>query len=180
MFATQSEAKGFFVEKVVSRALSEGLPLSKQEQRLIRVSVADPDSLTDLHDAAGEAAEREFESRVSGLLKRSYQADLQTSPDARNLYRDAYAKLAEGDHYLMVMIEQAIGRRLLRRGLAARVGMFVLLIVPGVVALLIAAALGWGFITNPRHGADNPQAIVAGLMFLGFGVFLAALWWRER
>ena len=62
MFATQSEAKGFFVEKVVSRALSEGQPLSKQEQRLLRVSEADPDSLTDVQDAESEAAEREFES----------------------------------------------------------------------------------------------------------------------
>jgi len=180
LFATQSEAKGFFVEKVVSRALSEGQPLSKQEQRLLRVSEADPDSLTDVQDAESEAAEREFESRVSGLLKRSYEADLETNPDRRNLYCDAYAKLAEGDHYLLVMIEQAIGRRLLRRGLVARVGMFVLLIVPGVVAFLMAAALGWSFITNPRRAADPPEAIIAGLMFLGFGVFLVTLWWRER
>lgn len=180
VFATQSEAKHFFVERLVAQALGEGRPLSSQEQRLLQVSVSDPESLADIDDGA-DVSDSEFESRVAGLIRRSYRADVKANAESEGVYRDAYARLAEGDHYVLVMIEQAIGRRLTRRGIATKSGMFLLLVVPGVVALLFAIALAWGLISNPPHDArDFSVAAIVAFVFGGFGLFLGALWWREH
>lgn len=180
MFATQAEAKHFLVERIVAQAVGEGRPLSSREQRLLQASASDPDSLANSEDAEADA-DVQFESRVAGLLRRSYRADVKTDAKSRGTYRDAYARLAEGDHYVLVMVEQAIGPRLRRRGVVAKAGMFLLLVVPGAIAFLFAVALAWGLVSNPPHDArDLAVPAIVALVFAAFGLLLGGLWWREH
>ena len=78
-------------------------------------SESDPDFTPDpaLADRlASEISDEEFEAKVTGLLERSYRQDVAASGGAHNTYREAYAVLRQGDHYLLVMIKRALGRRL--------------------------------------------------------------------
>ena len=53
----------------------------------------------------------ECEAKISGLFKRAYHQDVAEDKYAKAQYRDAYSKLNEGDHYILVMIKQALGLR---------------------------------------------------------------------
>ncbi len=60
----------------------------------------------------GETNDTEFEGKVVPLIRKAYARDLKLQPTARVRWRDAYAALNEGDHYLLVMLRDALGWRL--------------------------------------------------------------------
>ncbi|MGH7786272.1 MAG: hypothetical protein ACRERC_05360 [Candidatus Binatia bacterium] len=73
-------------------------------------SESDPDFKPDQELAAAfeaQTTDAEFEDKVAGLIKRAYGRDT----SMRERYRSARAKLAEGDHYLLIMIDRALGWR---------------------------------------------------------------------
>jgi hypothetical protein len=116
-FDTQSAAKRFVVAKVVEQAEREGVALSAAERHMLSWSESDPDFVPD--GTLAEAQEREipaadFETKVAELIRRAYDRDLATDSDVRSLYRAARNKLNEGDHYILVMMDQALGSRLKR------------------------------------------------------------------
>ena len=115
MFATQAEAKRFFVERVLAKARAEQTRLSPAEQGMLSWSESDPAFTPDpalVEQLATELSDEEYEAKVAGLLSRSYQRDLTSDSAARNRYREAYSVLTRGDHYLVVMIRSALGRYL--------------------------------------------------------------------
>ena len=61
---------------------------------------------------AAEISDEEYERKIAGFLKRAYQRDLARDSAVRDSYREAYAVLNQGDHYLLIMINQALGRQL--------------------------------------------------------------------
>jgi hypothetical protein len=116
-FDTQSAAKRFVVAKVVEQAEREGVALSAAERHMLSWSESDPDFGPDA--TLAEAQEREvpaavFETKVAELIRRAYDHDLAADRDLRSLYRAARNKLSEGDHYILVMMDQALGSRLKR------------------------------------------------------------------
>jgi hypothetical protein len=113
MFATQAEAKRFFVERVLAQARTEQVRLSPAEQGMLSWSESDPEFKADpalVEQLAAELSDEEYEAKVAGLLERSYQRDVTSDSSARDRYREAYAILTRGDHYLVVMIRRALGR----------------------------------------------------------------------
>ena len=115
MFATQTEAKLFFVGKVLAQAHAEQMGLSAVEQAMLSWSESDPAFTPDpalVEQLATEISDDDYETKVAGLLERSYQRDLKSDGAARDGYRKAYSMLAQGDHYLLVMIRRALGRHL--------------------------------------------------------------------
>ena len=112
---TQAEAKRFFVDRVLEQARSEHVGLSKTERQMLRWSESDPDFAADprlAEQLAAEISDPEYETKVAGLLERSYQRDVATDPNARSMWREAYSVLSQGDHYLLVMINQTLVRHL--------------------------------------------------------------------
>ena len=189
MFATQAEAKRFFVEKIVAQAVAEGEPLSAVEKKLLGFS----ESARDLAAAnggvehGGELSESRYEAKVSGLLKRSYKRDVASDPGARASYREAHSILVKGDHYLLVMIEQALGPPRSRwvlasgpLGVAVRLGLFLFFAIPGVISVLLAVGIGWTLVSNRPTSMRQVAELGPFLLFLGWGgMYLIRVWMRE-
>ena len=122
MFTTQGEAKRFFVEKVVEQAAFEGVHLSQAERAMLSWSESDPEltlSADEAHalvgDLKAEMSDEQYESKMSALLVRAYERDGQLGDSSKDRWEEAYSKLNEGDHYIAIMLDQALGRKLRKR-----------------------------------------------------------------
>ena len=114
-FATEAEARQFFVEKIVQQALREGVSLSDDERRMLLWSESAPDSVADSSLAervAPEISDAAYESKIVGLLRSSFKRDSAVDPAAKEVWGTALSVLSRGDHYVLVMINEAIGRHL--------------------------------------------------------------------
>ena len=117
MVRSQSEAKRFFVDKVVARAGVERVSLSDAERQMLSWSESDPDFVVDprLPDQlASEISDDEYERKVVGLLARSFAADVAVRPTAEGQWKQAAEVLHQGDHYILIMVDEAVGGRLKR------------------------------------------------------------------
>ena len=109
-FATQTEAKRFLVSRVIEQAQAEGVPLSDAEVHMLSWSESDPDFEPNVEMAeAPDVEDGIFEPKIAGLIRRAYDRDCDRDSQAKLMYRDARQKLDEGDHYIVVMVEQALG-----------------------------------------------------------------------
>ena len=59
-----------------------------------------------------EISAEQYETKVAGLLVRSWKRDTKADSNAADLYREAFAVLSQGDHYVLVMIKRALGPQL--------------------------------------------------------------------
>jgi hypothetical protein len=69
MFHSQTEAKRFFVEKVVAQAQVESAPLSAAERRMLSWSESDPDFVIDPQlpeQVTSEISDEEYEKKSVG------------------------------------------------------------------------------------------------------------------
>jgi hypothetical protein len=117
MVATQSEAKRFFADKVIQRARTESVPLSDAERRMLLWSESDPEFKVDpqlVEQLATEMSDAEYDMKVAGLLNRAFLADVTVDPQARDEWKLARLVLKQGDHYILVMIDQGVGKKLKR------------------------------------------------------------------
>lgn len=117
MVKTQTEAKRFFAEKVIQGAKSEGVSLSPAERWMLLFSESDPEFDVDprrVDELESEMPDEEYEAKIAGLLKRSYAADVAADAGARAAWQQAHSVLAQGDHYMQIMIDRAVGTKLKR------------------------------------------------------------------
>ena len=115
MFKSQNEARQFFIEQVAQRALVEGASLSGDERQMLLWSESEPDSVSDPalpeRFAAG-TSDADYEARVAGLLKRCFDDEVRRNPKAREQWQQAWSVLNQGDHYLLIILDRALGGRL--------------------------------------------------------------------
>ncbi|MGB2717996.1 MAG: hypothetical protein WBC51_27665 [Vicinamibacterales bacterium] len=114
-FATQTEARQFFVEKIVQEAQREGVPLSEDERLMLLWSESAPDSVADpalAERLAAKISDAAYESKIVALLRSSFKRDAAVDPAAKEVWGTALSALSRGDHYVLVMINEAIGRHL--------------------------------------------------------------------
>jgi hypothetical protein len=112
---TERQAKRFFVDRIMAQARAEGLSLSEAEQRMLSWSESDPDFEADpvlVQQLAAEISDEDYEAKVAGLLQRAFRQDVTSNPAARDRYRQAHDVLRQGDHYVLIMINEALGRQL--------------------------------------------------------------------
>lgn len=117
MVHSQTEAKRFFVEKVVVQAHLEGVSLSDAERAMLSWSESDPDFVVDpqLPDRlASEIPDGEYEKKITGLLVRRLAAEVGQDPGTEAQWKQAANVLRQGDHYILVMLDAATGSRLKR------------------------------------------------------------------
>jgi hypothetical protein len=112
-FASQGQAKRFFVERIVAQAKREGLPLSSDEEWMLSFSESDTEFAVEVGRVnALEAVipESDYEAKIAGLAHRACETDLATSPSMLADYKEAFRALNRGDHYLLIMLKQGLGR----------------------------------------------------------------------
>jgi hypothetical protein len=186
----EADAKRFFIAKVTAQASAEGQPLSEDERWMLGFSESDPNFVVDPSRIAAferEVPPKDYEARVTGLLKRSFERDVAADAQAKSIYQQALAALATGDHYVLVMIEAALPPSAFRPagtsgaiGLLAGAARFLLLAVPGAIATILAAGLIWSLASRRLSGSGAEAAgTIALLLGLG-GPYLLWLWFRER
>jgi hypothetical protein len=106
-FSSQKEAKRFLADKIIAEAAFQGEPLSELEKRLLLFSVEEPETANGIPRERLENDDTEFEVRVSSLLKAAYKRDCDI-PQERERYREAMQELKKGDHYIVVMADDAL------------------------------------------------------------------------
>ena len=115
MAESQTEAKRFFANRVIQQANAENVALSDAERRMLSWSESDPEFNADPALAlqlASEMSDDEYEARIAGLLKRGFAADRAADPRATDVWRQAHQVLGQGDHYILVMIDRAVGPKM--------------------------------------------------------------------
>jgi hypothetical protein len=115
VFTSQRQAKRFFVDKIVTQATTEGTALSNAERQMLSFSESDPEFVVNpalIEKLEGEITDEDYEAKVAGLLERSLKRDVESDSKARDVYREAFTVLSQGDHYLLVMIDRALWRQL--------------------------------------------------------------------
>jgi hypothetical protein len=115
MVETQSDARRFFIDKIVHQAAVESVPLSDDERQMLRWSESAPDSVADSALAQRLAAvisDSDYESKIAGLLSRSFSREVSADRHTKETWHQAWSVLKGGDHYILIIIDQAIGRQL--------------------------------------------------------------------
>ena len=171
----EREATSVLLEKMSSRALAEGRPISEAERRLL---VEGPESEEVVGD---EEPEPRFFDEMAGLLRRSFEE--QQDPESRRMFQEACRTAAGVDYNL--------GWTVRRVGLHSpksvwllpvrRLGLLLLLAVPGVGAILTSVGLLWGAAVGTKISPDMRSTMAGVAVVLGgFGVHLLSVWWRDR
>jgi hypothetical protein len=108
-FPSAMDAKTFIAERIAAQAEREGVALDELERKSLYFSETDeapPDAL----DVASEFDEKhdaaEYEAKIAGLAKRAYRAD-GDDPQLHQRWLDAIARIADEDHYILVMLGHA-------------------------------------------------------------------------
>jgi hypothetical protein len=112
-FANRDEAKQFFIDQILAEAKVENEPLSAIEAKMLWFTEVYPVpgmSKNELYKMNAEFDQQfsmdEWETKITGLIERAYKR----YPEPED-YRAAYAVIADEDHYLMVMLNAALGLR---------------------------------------------------------------------
>ena len=114
-FASETEARLFFVERIVQQAQRDGVSLSDNEREMLLWSESAPDSVADpmlAERLAAEISDADYESKIVGLLERSFKRDVAADPGAKHEWRAALSALSRSDHYVLIMIDEAVQRHL--------------------------------------------------------------------
>lgn len=112
MFHTQSEAPAFFEQRILEQADAERLSLSSDERLMLRWSESEPESVADpalAERLTSQISDDQYEEKIAGLVTRSYAADIARDPTAKKRWADAFRVLSQGDHYILIAINRALG-----------------------------------------------------------------------
>jgi hypothetical protein len=112
---SESTAKAFFVDKVIQQAEREGMPLSEAQRYMLSWSETDPSFVVDKElseQCEAEIPQPDYEIKIQGLIERMYKRDMETNKDLKATYKEAYKTLKRGDHFIIIMIGNAIGSKL--------------------------------------------------------------------
>lgn len=107
-FGSVDEAKEFLIHKISEQAIIEGSPLSESDRKLLFYS---EDKRTVGNEVVADYPDDNslYESRINGLLRRSFQRELsQPQKGQAEKYLIAVETLKSGDHYLSVMANGAL------------------------------------------------------------------------
>jgi hypothetical protein len=113
-FATTREAKEFLVGKITDQARRAGISLSDVERKMLHFSETDR-MAPDVSDANTtfdrDYDQARYEKKIVKIVRQLRARERRETVGDRDFWNEAVQKLREGDHYLMVMIEDAGGVR---------------------------------------------------------------------
>ena len=180
-FSTQSAAKRFFIDKIVAQADIEGAPLSTAEREMLAFSESDPEFVADpvalssrLND---EETDDEYEAKIAGLIERSFRRDVAADSHLRRQWRDARSVLAQGDHYLSIMLDQGLDEPPASSGRPVAVSVLgnSARIMSGALAVLIGGAtalIAVLVVVSEGPGWEQLLAFATSILLLAAGTYL--------
>jgi hypothetical protein len=107
-FQTEREAKEYLIAQIVGEAEREAIPLSDIERKMLYFSETGwtlPNILKINAEFEPEYDNDEYEQKIAGLVREIEKRNEAENKDAQSTWDDAVAKLSEGDHYLLVLID---------------------------------------------------------------------------
>jgi len=125
-FNNAVEAKEFFVSRIIAEAVRENALLSDLEKRTLYFTETGSDArqeyLDDVAEFEDQYDDQEYEQKIARLLKKAYDYDSAHPEelgvgveDAGQTYRSAYEVLRREDHYILIMIDEALGWKLRKK-----------------------------------------------------------------
>jgi len=111
----QQSSKAYFAELLVAQAKHDGTPLSEAERYMLSWSESDPTFVQNPvldEKFEQETTSEEYEKKIAALVKQAYRTAVASGPDGKDTFRTAYKALVQGDHYILIMVREALGIRL--------------------------------------------------------------------
>lgn len=108
---THSEGLHFVTKHIEDQAASEGAPLCDAEKYMLRFSEEDPAFVIDekvMQEFERAISDEEFERKITGLIKRAYDADIQKDTTLRGKWKTAAKAVGSMDMYITVMLDEAL------------------------------------------------------------------------
>ena len=141
-FASAQDAKEFLAGRIASEAERQGNPLSEVERKMLYFSESGW-TLPDMAEVSAEfdrdCNEVEYEKKIGSLVSAIHSRKDPGSARDRELWEQAVEKLAEEDHYLVVLVGGIASADPAAAAPAddwLRPWLIVLLIALGVIALI--------------------------------------------
>ena len=112
------KAKDFLADQAAQQAALDRTPLSDLERRMMYFTESDPASCNDPVSLNDEFEEKydtlEYEAKMSRLLGRAYKRLKDENAGERLQWDEAISTLEQGDHYILVLLNDT---KLARQGL---------------------------------------------------------------
>ena len=145
-FPSQREAKQFLANKIAAEADRQGSPLTDIKKRMLLFCEQEPETVTGLPADAIENTGEEYEMKITSLLKAAYEREKDISGEGQN-YKDAHAKLQEGDHYISVMAQPVLGGTRLSGSEMSLRNIFVAVAI--ALGIMVCATIIWVWLQSP-------------------------------
>ena len=117
-FQTGAEAKEYFVDQIVREAARQEVPLAELERQILYFTETAPDAKPEFLEQSARFDSQydmeEFEGKICNLLRGAWQ---HADTDVRENLRAAYEALRKEDHYILVMIREALWGKLRKKWL---------------------------------------------------------------
>jgi len=106
-FQTERQAKEYLVDRIVAEAHREQVPLSEVERKMLYFTETGwtlPNILEVNAEFERDYDNDEYEGKIAGLVRQIDMRNEISGGDDQAKWDDAIVKLAEGDHYLLVLV----------------------------------------------------------------------------
>lgn len=107
-FGTERAAKEYLVEQIVAEAVRQGMALTDVERKMLYFSESGwtlPGIMQVNEEFERDYDEAAYEQKIAGLVNALESRNAAGNPQAQADWDSAIVKLAEGDHYLLVLIQ---------------------------------------------------------------------------
>lgn len=108
-FSSQLDARQFLINKITAEAGMSGVALSDAELRLLLLNLDEPESASGIPVEVLEDESGVHEKKIRALLVAAYARDAGNSVEQQK-YKEAARSLKDSDHYLRIIIAEAVPR----------------------------------------------------------------------
>ena len=106
-FQTERQAKEYLIDRIVAEAHREQVSLSDVERKMLYFTETGwtlPNILEVNAEFERDYDNDEYEQKIAGLVRQIDERNETSGGDDQAKWDDAIVKLAEGDHYLLVLV----------------------------------------------------------------------------
>jgi len=120
-FDTPNDAKEFFILKIIEQAERDNISLSDLEKKMLEFTSERESEYLDMNKEFEKQYDtEEYERKIISILKKVYKWDIRMQKNKKTKsiqksYKNAFEVLSREDHYILIMIELALGRKVKKK-----------------------------------------------------------------